>query len=473
MSKGGGGDFGDYIAEKPRQALQLGVMAAVAFWLVPAAFMGLILFLLFHRVLKVDWYWVLGAGFLMLGMVVFIEVRSTPFQLSFIENLQHLLRVGFAHNVLIFKAIFSGEPEAIFSALRQSLGFAGVFSFFIAGLLSVLELIPNSAYERDLRALQRKQAVARGQLVMGLGHRSSVLERVINRNVPPPTGTRLGVSLTTQQAVVVPDETVNQMVLVLGTTGGGKTVTLRRFNQHALVQGYPQIIVDGKPTDENVAWVQAVAQQQGRPFFGFNCGGYDHYDCLAHGGYTELKDKLICLKEDWASDYYRSIAEDYLQTTFEVLLAQPEPFDLRTVVDCLDYDTLAVKIRGLNDTRLVERARRLENYERKDITGLQAHLNLLIHSELGRFFETAPNLFSLADVIEQGGVAYFALPALRYPTFAKVLGKLVINDIKAVIDRVPVKRLFTVFDEFSVFAGEPILNLVNMGRGKGIHAIFG
>ena len=29
------------------------------------------------------------------------------------------------------------------------------------------------------------------------------------------------------------------------------------------------------------------------------------------------------------------------------------------------------------------------------------------------------------------------------------------------------------FDEFSVFAGDQVLNLVNMGRGKGVHAIFG
>ncbi len=35
------------------------------------------------------------------------------------------------------------------------------------------------------------------------------------------------------------------------------------------------------------------------------------------------------------------------------------------------------------------------------------------------------------------------------------------------------KRIFMVFDEFSVFAGEQVLNLVNMGRGKGVHAIFG
>ena len=71
-------------------------------------------------------------------------------------------------------------------------------------------------------------------------------------------------------------------------------------------------------------------------------------------------------------------------------------------------------------------------------------------------------------------MVYFALPALRFPSFSKVLGKLIINDIKAVVDReTSGKRIFAVFDEFSVFAGDQVLNLVNMGRGKGVHAIFG
>lgn len=71
----------------------------------------------------------------------------------------------------------------------------------------------------------------------------------------------------------------------------------------------------------------------------------------------------------------------------------------------------------------------------------------------------------------------FILHCQRYvfQVFQKVLGKLVINDIKAVIDRCNNggKPIFTIFDEFSVFAGEQVLNLVNMGRGKGVHAIFG
>lgn len=133
------------------------------------------------------------------------------------------------------------------------------------------------------------------------------------------------------------------------------------------------------------------------------------------------------------------------------------------------------KLSGEKRERLAARVKRLANYDKKDITGLQAHLSLLIHSELGAYFEKTPDsTFSLREVIATNAVVYFALPALRFPSFSSVLGKLIINDIKAVIDRASSgQRVFTVFDEFSIFAGEQVLNLVNMGRGKGIHAIFG
>jgi type IV secretory pathway TraG/TraD family ATPase VirD4 len=148
---------------------------------------------------------------------------------------------------------------------------------------------------------------------------------------------------------------------------------------------------------------------------------------------------------------------------------------LHTVVECLNYETLGMLVREIKDTALVNRVKSLEQYNRQDITGLQAHLNILIHSELGKYFEKNDMTFTLPQAIQQNAVVYFALPALRFPSFSKVLGKLVINDLKAVIDGNAdgQQKIFTVFDEFSVFAGEQVLNLVNMGRGKGVHAIFG
>src|SRR5205085_497921 len=153
-------------------------------------------------------------------------------------------------------------------------------------------------------------------------------------------GTVLGVSKYTGKFLTILDKDINQVMLVLGTTGGGKTVTLRRFYQRAIVKGYPLIIVDGKPDEANIQYLQELASKHGREFFGFNCANNRHYDPLAHGGYTELKDKIVCLKDEWSSDYYRSIAEDYLQTTFQVLLKVGARLDLHSVVECLLYANL-------------------------------------------------------------------------------------------------------------------------------------
>ena len=82
---------------------------------------------------------------------------------------------------------------------------------------------------------------------------------------------------------------------------------------------------------------------------------------------------------------------------------------------------------------LMERVEALEQYEKKEMTGLQAHLHILLHSELGHYFKLADSAINLSRIIEQNAVIYFALPALKFPSFSKVLGKLVANDLKAVI----------------------------------------
>ena len=80
-------------------------------------------------------------------------------------------------------------------------------------------------------------------------------------------------------------------------------------------------------------------------------------------------------------------------------------------------------MRGIKDDKLEKRVRRLEDYDHKDITGLQAHLNILIHSELGQFFEkTEENTFNLSQVINENAVVYFALPALRLSQFFQSVG---------------------------------------------------
>lgn len=458
----------DGFLHRPREAIQCLLIGICFVWQWYVGLLGLVLFLILIRGLKYPVWQIFLIGILLAIFSVLLFELQVEFKPSFFE----IIRLGFINHLIFWKTFFyQGLKAALIVVYQQSFYYFLGFPLLLAGLLGMIEWIPNSTHEWELRAIQR------GKELSSHSHWKSSFhhwyKRFTKQKKQPIDGILLGTS-TTHQAVVIPDQAVNQMVLVLGTTGGGKTVTLRRFYQRALQQAYPLIIIDGKPTEENIVWLQKRSQHYQRSFYGFNCAEYHHYDPLAHGGYTELKDKLISLKDHWENDYYRSIAEDYLQTTFEVLLTVKEGFDLKTTVRCLEYEELALKARAIADESLKARVQRLQRYDAKDITGLQAHLNLLIHSELGSFFEKTNNTFNLAEIIKSNSVVYFALSALRFPSFAKVLGKLIINDIKAVIDRLEMKqRIFTVFDEFSVFAGEQVLNLVNMGRGKGIHAIFG
>lgn len=452
----------NYISTHPKETLRFLVVGVFLVWQSLAAVLGILIYLVFSRYLRMQW-------FVTLPLSIVLAVASILFQHANLVGQASFIHEGFVLNMGFWKHLFKdGFGQSLIFIFENGWNYLVGFPLLLAGILDLINLIQNNPHHSTLQALQK------GEDSDELTEVANINNALASLNENEHDGTVLGVSKLTGDYAVIPDRDVNQVLLVLGTTGAGKTITLRRFYNRAICQGYPLIVIDGKPDDDNISWLMNLAEKYNRKFVGFNCGNFLSYDPLANGGFTELKDKIISLKDEWSSDYYRSIAEDYLQTTLEVLLKSKKPFDLKKVVDCLNYDVLVLMVHEAGDENLSKRVGNLEHYDRKDITGLQAHLNILINSELGQFFEKTDSTFSLAEAINQNAVIYFSLPALRFPSFSKVLGKLVINDLKAVIDRgVSQRRVFTVFDEFSVFAGEQVLNLVNMGRGKGVHAIFG
>lgn len=457
--------IGGYLRTYPRESMKLLACLIVIIWQSVPTVIAVLLYLFLAGNKNTKIRGIVVSGILLALISLWLESGD-----GYLPSWNDYLAHGWVLNKAFWGLLINNDPTnaSLLIAIQGFNYLMGLPLLLASGLLAI-DLLPLSAHQKSMTELQQGKLGLAKEL-----EDHEIKEKLARLNNINKEGTVLGVSMLDGEPVIVKDHEVNHVALVLGTTGGGKTITLRRFFESAMRKKYPLIIVDGKPTDENVEWIKDRAENSGQPFYGFNCGNFSHYDALAHGGYTELKDKIISLKDQWENDYYRSIAEDYLQTTFEVLLRLNKPFDLATVVSCLSYDELVLQVRNSNNKELMSRIKSLENYESKDITGLQAHLNLLINSELGEYFKVDETTFNLADAIHNNAVVYFALPALRFPSFSKVLGKLVINDLKAVIDRNNnEKRIFTVFDEFSVFAGEQVLNLVNMGRGKGVHAIFG
>jgi type IV secretory pathway TraG/TraD family ATPase VirD4 len=113
----------------------------------------------------------------------------------------------------------------------------------------------------------------------------------------------------------------------------------------------------------------------------------------------------------------------------------------------------------------------------QQIEGLRAELRNLATSVFAPLFDTGRARAKRLPVIDlqraraEGALVYFCLPALRYPAQAAKLGKLIVNDVKYTAS-VSEKPWRIILDEFSVFAGPQVLNVINMGRSNGLSAIL-
>lgn len=278
------------------------------------------------------------------------------------------------------------------------------------------------------------------------------------------------------------DKEANEHVLVLGTTGSGKTVTISNVVESAINRGLPLIYIDGKGDYDLGQRVCEYAKNNDRPawLFGMRDDSVA-YDPLTSGGYTSKKDRIIELRE-WSEEHYKKLAEGYLQSVFKVMHELKIPSDLITLSNHLDLKKLKSLVRE-NESNL-DNAQELmdmlnsQDQASKSIESLVAEIRNFTNSEIGYLFKAGEGVepLTLKEVIAQNGIAYFCLPALEFPSMSQTLGRLIINDLKATVAQNlsnPNKPpLYAIFDEFSVFAGEQVLNVINMGRSAGIHAIL-
>ena len=314
-------------------------------------------------------------------------------------------------------------------------------------------------------------------------------------------GTLLGVDKHDRKPIILSDSDANKHVMVLGTIGSGKTVSVLNVVESTIDRALPMIYVDGKGDYDLATKVMAYAKAHGRPAYLFAMNGEScRYNPLSNGGYSAKKDRIVELRT-WSEDHYRKLAEGYMQTVFKVLDACDIGVDLATAADFMSTKKLRGLIEAqagdLPDARcLTEKVRQQEAAE-EHIESLSAEIRNLADSEIGHLFDTQavgrgarsghdhdasranrPAALELLRAIEEKAVVYFCLPALQFPALAETLGKLIINDLKAAVAAQLTKpeahrpRIYTVFDEFGVFAGEQVLNLINMGRSAGVHAVL-
>jgi type IV secretory pathway TraG/TraD family ATPase VirD4 len=283
--------------------------------------------------------------------------------------------------------------------------------------------------------------------------------------------------------VALTDRAANQHTLVLGTTGSGKTVTICNIVESAIARGIPLIYIDGKGDYDLASRVAQCGQRQGRPVSLFAMKGESvAYNPLAVGGFTSKKDRIIELRE-WSEEHYKKLAEGYLQSVFKVMELCQIPCNLATLAAHLDLKKLKSLVRD-HEASIPHVQALMEELNHQDqaskyIESLVAEIRNFTASEIGPLFRIEPGkpTLTLQQVLAENGIAYFCLPALEFPSMSRTLGRLIVNDLKATVAQQlsssgSPRKLYVVFDEFSVFAGEQVLNAITMGRSAGIHAVL-
>ncbi|RKD22637.1 hypothetical protein BEP19_10270 [Ammoniphilus oxalaticus] len=298
----------------------------------------------------------------------------------------------------------------------------------------------------------------------------------------PQNGVIMGTNSTNQESCIISDSEFNQHALVLGTTGSGKTVTIMNIAESAISRRLPFIYVDGKGDLDLAKKIERLATQHDRPFYLFSMVGPSmKYNPLATGGFTELKDKLMSLG-DWTEEHDKNLAEHYLQTVFKVFELSGIKPTLTKIGEYLDPDDLVILSRSIADYD--ERGKVMDSLNKSKIgqpLGLAARIATITESEIGHLFDIDKDdpddeVIDLDRAARENAVVFFSLQPLAFPEYANQIGKLIITDLKGMaaqqFTRETDQKIYTIFDEFSIFAGDQIVNLINQGRSAGIHAIL-
>ena len=288
--------------------------------------------------------------------------------------------------------------------------------------------------------------------------------------------------------IALGDGQLGAHALVVGASGAGKSTTLLTILEDRIARGHPVVAIDMKGSPAFAGALARAARDAGRPLRVWTPEGPSHWNPLAHGGATALKDKLVSA-ERFSEPHYRRAAERYLQTALQVIIAAHPGRAPR-----LDEVVAAMepgRLRALAREVALPLAQRVEDYvggltpdQLSAARGLGTRLALLSESDAGRWLvpgdDPASPSVDLGSALSGGEVVLLSINSSVYGALGAQLGALAIQDLTSAAGR----RLdaagtgaagapaTVAIDEFSALGADNVLALLARGREAGVGVLL-
>ncbi len=286
------------------------------------------------------------------------------------------------------------------------------------------------------------------------------------------------------RVVALSDHQLAAHALIVGASGAGKSTTMLGILTTQVRRGRPVIAIDMKGSPAFAAALERASVAAGRGLRIWSPDGPGHWNPLAYGNATALKDKLIAT-ERFSEPHYQRAAERYVQTVLQVLHARGPgtPARLDEVVALMEPGRLAAALRGVRGPL----AERVEDYlgsltgdQVSAARGLGTRLALLSESCAGPYLMPGGRPETSIDLragLDGGDVILFSLNASVYGKLAAQLGALAIQDLVSAsgyrlagAERAAVPATIAI-DEFSALGDDHLLALLARARESGISVL--
>ena len=306
--------------------------------------------------------------------------------------------------------------------------------------------------------------------------------------------TIIGNEINSNQPLTISDTELNQHLLIIGTTGSGKTNSILNFVNSGLSRNLPIIYMDGKGSPDLIYRLAIMAKKYNRTFKVFALRpNLPHikpylasYNPFSSGGATEWKNRIMSLftaVNSRGQEHFSLGEQHYINFVANVLAKMHESgahIDLKILLSLLENRiSLVQHAHYLNLTIMAQKLTLLNN--NKDIQSLLGDvlklLELFIYSDYGYLFNTIEhqhNIINIKQSILDNEIVLFLFDASAYPEDTAKIAKMVINDINSSFASFEKpKKCFCIFDEFASYASSNLAETISLHRSQGMHAIIG